>query len=304
MSNHPATQSFGWNLGILSGLFAALQVLISASAARDNIYSIESIRWAFARLTTGGGNPVAMVDALAPVVLIAYGSMIVTGAISLALSYYAGRLTAYVNGRHTGGAGAGFRVALLSGAFWLVFTVLISLLLHGDGTITGIVASTPDGSALGPQLGGLLIQELLLAAIGLGLGAWAGYIGASRAPLADDAPPVPMAAPMAAYGGYNGYGMYPMYPVYPTAPGYPAYGQGNGQGNGMPNGGYPLPAAPYPPAQPMQQPGQPVGAMPAPYPPPANYYRPAEAAPSTTPQPQLPEQSQSRDVTAEQPPQN
>ncbi len=66
MNNRPAALSFGWNLGIISGLFAALQVLISASSARANIASIESMRWALARVTTGGGNPVPLIGSLAP----------------------------------------------------------------------------------------------------------------------------------------------------------------------------------------------------------------------------------------------
>ena len=181
MNNRPAALSFGWNLGILSGLFAALQVLISASSARANIASIESMRWSLARLTTGGGNPTPLIGSLAPTVLITYASMVVTGAICLGLCWYAGRLTAYVNGNR-GGAGAGFQVALLSGIIWIAFGVVISLLLHSDGTITGVVASTRDGSSLSFQLGGLLIQQILFASIGLGLGAWAGALGSRSAP--------------------------------------------------------------------------------------------------------------------------
>lgn len=243
MNNRPAALSFGWNLGILSGLFAALQVLISASSARANIASIESMRWALARLQTGGGNPTPLIGSLAPTVLITYASMIVTGAICLGLCWYAGRLTAYVNGNR-GGAGAGFQVALLSGIIWIAFGVVISLLLHSDGTITGVVASTHDGSSLNFQLGGLLIQQIIFASIGLGLGAWAGALGSRSAPLPDaPAVAIPAFAPQAAYG------MYPIYPVYPPVAGYPGYGA------------YPQPASPS-------------------YPPPPNYYRAVDVAPS------------------------
>src|SRR5512146_3051826 len=147
MNNRRAAQSFGWNLGILSGVFAVLQVLISAFTARANMASIESMRWALSRLETGGGNPIPLLGSLGAVVFVTYLSIVVTGAISLILSWHAGRITAYARGRRAGGAGAGFRVALLSGGIWIVFSVLISLLMHGDGTITGVVASSADGSS-------------------------------------------------------------------------------------------------------------------------------------------------------------
>lgn len=256
MNNGPETRSIGWNLGIVSGLFAALQVLISASAARANIATIESMRWSLARLESGGGNPLPLVGLLVPVALITYGAMIVTGAVCLVLCWYAGRLTAYVNGRRGGGAGAGFRVALLSGLIWMAFSIIISLLMHADGTITGVVASTHDGSALPAQLAGLLIQQLILGAIGLGLGAWAGAIGSNRAPLSETPPTAAPAYVLpAAYG---------MYPAYPPMAGYRT------------DGGYPFSPSPYQapvpyaPPQPFQQP---TGATPPSYPPPPDYYR-------------------------------
>ena len=252
MNNRPAAQSIGWNLGILSGVFAALQVLISAATARANIATIESMRWSLSRLETGGGNPFPLLGSLASVVLVTYAAIIITGAISLGLSWYAGRLTAFVLGRHEGGAGAGFRVALLSGAIWIVFSIMISLLLHSDGTITGIIASTPDGSGLAGQLAGLLTQEIILAAIGLGLGAWAGHLGAGGAPVAPEsaaAPPSFVVTP--AYGAYPAYPGYLMYPTYPSYPGYPGY-----------PGGAPIapplsqPQLPPPPDQPQPPPSQ------------------------------------------------
>jgi hypothetical protein len=267
MNNRPAALSFGWNLGIISGLFAALQILISASSARANIASIESMRWALARVTTGGGNPVPLIGSLTPVLLVTYGSMIVTGAICLVLCWYAGRLTAYVRGSRSG-AGAGFQVALLSGLLWIAFAIIISVLLHADGTITGVLASTRDGSSLGFQLSGLLIQQIIFASIGLGLGAWAGALGARSAPL-----PVPSSAAAPAFAPHVVYGTYPMYP--PAVAGYPAYG------------GYQLPPSSY------QQlpPPAPMGSVPPSYPPPPNYYHAPDVAtsPSVTPQePQAP----------------
>lgn len=284
MNNRPEARSYGWNLGILSGLFAALQVLISASAARANIFSIESMRWALSRLQTGGGNPLPLLRPLGAVVLVSYGAMVVTGVASLCLSWYAGRLTAYVHGRRTGGAGAGFRVALLSGLIWMAFTVIISLVLHSDGTITGVVASTPDGSAFAPQLIGVLIQELILAAIGLGLGAWAGYIGSGSAPLAKM--PATPSMPQPAVYGYQ-----PMYPVYPMYPMYPMYGAYPGsQGHS----GYPLPqpqAQGYPyPSHPAPY-APPASAAPPSYPPPPDYYR-SNGANATANTPQQADQAQ------------
>jgi hypothetical protein len=289
MNNGPETRSIGWNLGIVSGLFAALQVLISASAARANIATIESMRWSLARLESGGGNPLPLVGLLVPVALITYGAMIVTGAVCLVLCWYAGRLTAYVNGRRGGGAGAGFRVALLSGLIWMAFSIIISLLMHADGTITGVVASTHDGSALPAQLAGLLIQQLILGAIGLGLGAWAGAIGSNRAPLSETPPTAAPAYVLpAAYG---------MYPAYPPMAGYRT------------DGGYPFSPSPYQapvpyaPPQPFQQP---TGATPPSYPPPPDYYRMAGSGqPPTAPQEPVasgPEGAPAPDGTANQQP--
>ena len=282
MNNRPESQSIGWNLGILSGLFAALQVLISASAARANIATIESMRWALSRADSGGGNPLPLIGPLVQVALIAYGAMIVTGAISLGLCWYAGRLTAYVNGRRTGGAGAGFRVALLSGIIWIVFGIIISLLMRADGTITGVVTSTHDGSALPLQLGGLLIQQLVFGAIGLGLGAWAGHIGASGAPL-----PTEATAAVPAFALPAAYGMYPVYPPVATHPAYPIYGA------------YPIAAPPYagyaPYAPPQYTP--PPGSMPPPqYPPPPDYYRASTTTPMPAPAPQEPRQEPGQTV--------
>jgi hypothetical protein len=289
MNNRPEARSIGWNLGIVSGLFAALQVLISASAARANIATIESMRWSLARLESGGGNPMPLLGLLVPVVLITYVAMIVTGAACVVLCWYAGRLTACGNGRRGGGAGAGFRVALLSGGIWIAFSIIISLLLHADGTVSGVVASTHDGSALPAQLAGLLIQQLIFGAIGLGLGAWAGAIGSNSAPL----PETPaMAAPAyvlpAAYG---------MYPAYPPIAGYPT------------NGGYPVNPSPYQapaPYAPPQQFPQPTSAMPPSYPPPPDYYRTTSAGqPPSAPQPpssSAPEDASSLDAPANQPP--
>jgi hypothetical protein len=290
MNNRPETQSIGWNLGIVSGLFAALQVLISASAARANISTIESMRWSLARLESGGGNPMPLVGLLVPVALITYGAMIVTGAVCLVLCWYAGRLTAYVNGRRGGGAGAGFRVALLSGAIWMAFSVIISLLLHADGTITGVVASTHDGSALPAQLAGLLIQQLIFGAIGLGLGAWAGAIGSNSAPIPEA---TPMAAPTYALPATYG-----MYPAYPPMAGYPTYA-----------GGYPVSPSPYQAPAPYAPPQlfqQPTGATPPSYPPPPDYYRMTSAgqAPGAPQEPVASgtEDAPAADGTANQPP--
>ena len=287
MNNRPAVQSFGWNLGILSGVFAALQVLISAATARANISSISSMRWALSRLDSGGGNPYPLIGSLGSVVLVTYAAMVVTGAISLGLCWYAGRLTAYVQGRRVGGAGAGFRVALLSGTIWIGFSIIISLLLHADGTVTGVLASTPDGSALGVQLSGLLIQELVLGAIGLGLGAWAGYIGSGSAPLPDE--PSMLAAQagpqFAVYGAYPAYPGYPAYPPVGGYPGYPAYPVA------APPASYPSPAAPQ----------APMGNVPPPYPPPPDYYRAFGAAPATPEQPSTQPSTQPPGQLSEEP---
>lgn len=174
----------------------------------------------------------------------------------------------------------------------MAFTVIISLFLHSDGTITGVVASTPDGSALAPQLIGVLIQELILAAIGLGFGAWAGYIGSGRAPLAKMPATPPMPQPAV-------YGYQPMYPTYPV---HPMYGANPGpQGySGYPvpqplAQGYPYPSHPAPYAPP-------VSAVPPSYPPPPDYYR-SNGANATANTPQQADQAQptSTELTSTQP---
>ena len=250
MNNRPAAQSIGWNLGILSGVFAALQVLISAATARANIATIESMRWSLSRLSTGGGNPFPLFGSLFGVMLVTYAAMVITGAISLWLCWYAGRLTAFVQGRRAGGAGAGFRVALLSGGIWIAFSIIISLLLRADGTITGVIASTADGSGLAGQLAGLLVQEIILAAIGLGLGAWAGHLGASSAPVPSEPDIVPAFVVTPAYPAYPAYPGYPGYPAYPD---YPVY---TGHSSGYPIYPGDRPAA-IPPATPAPTPEQP-----------------------------------------------
>jgi len=181
-------------------------------------------------------------------------------------------------------------VALLSGIIWIVFAIIISLLLHADGTVSGVVASTHDGSALPAQLAGLLTQQLIFGAIGLGLGAWAGALGSNRAPLpemTDTA--VPAYVLPATYG---------MYPAYPPIAGYPTYG------------GYPVSPTPYQAPAPYaplpQQLPQPPGNTPPSYPPPPDYYRTADAGQtSIAPQPPLssgPENAPAADGAANQPP--
>lgn len=178
MEDQAPAREFSLILGMVSGLFSVTQVLVSVSAARANQATIASLQHTLARFASGGGNPLLFAGQLVPVLVATYGAMIVTGAICLGFCWYAGRLTAYVNGTPARGAVVGLRVAFLSGVIWILFSVTATLVTHADGTLTGLLTSLDVDASLAAQLIGLVAQEVMAVLVGLALGAWAGYVGA------------------------------------------------------------------------------------------------------------------------------
>jgi hypothetical protein len=253
MSEHAAARHYGRLLGLLSGLFALLQVMISVTAVKSNALTIAGLQHALD--STAGGvptNPLNLLSDLVPVLVATYLSAAIVGAIMLGFAWYAGRLTALTIGRRAFGGAAGFWVALWSGGVWLALSIVATLVAHADGTLTGILTSTPDGSRLGVELILLLLQNGFAALCGLGLGALAGLIGANGAPISAAAPFRPPQVPA-----------YPpnYFPAYP--PGYPT--------------GYAIPPNPAP----SSPAGSPTGW--APNYPPGPWYPPQQGASGAPP---------------------
>lgn len=191
MRDYARTREFSLILGMVSGFFSVAQVLVSVSAARANVAAIESLQRSLENFGSGGGNPLLLAGQLAPVLVITYGAMIVTGAIGLGFCWYAGRVTAYVNNTSARGAVVGLRVAFISAAIWILVSVLATVVTRADGTLTGLLTSLDTDASLAAQLIGLLAQEVLAALAGLALGAWAGYLGAHSIRLQPYASPAP-----------------------------------------------------------------------------------------------------------------
>lgn len=238
-------------LGLTSGMFACLQVLVSVSSAQSNRVSLATFQRALADLSQGGGSdPFLVAGGLVPVVVTTYTAMLAGGLICLALCWIAGRRVALEHRTRVGGGLVGLNVALVSGIVWLVVSLLATYIFRADGSITGVVTSAPGGPRLGAELVGLFVQELLAVLITLGLGAVAGELGAHTVRL----PATPMVrrpfvvayAPPWPAPTYYPYPPQPGYPPYPPPPGYPP------QVPYAPPPGYP----PYPPT-PMASPPTP-----------------------------------------------
>jgi hypothetical protein len=210
MSDGAIARYYGRNLGMIAGLFAFLQVLVSVSSARANLLLMHATQDVITNITNNiVQSPLNLLSDLVPTLVATYTAMIITGVIMLGFAFYAGRITAQEISRHRG-ALAGFWVALVSGVVWLVVSLLGAIILRADGTISGVLTSGAN-DRLVPQVVWLLIQELPLALLGLGFGALAGLIGAATAKIA------PRPAP--------GYAPYALNPAIPTRfQPYPAQG--------------------------------------------------------------------------------
>jgi hypothetical protein len=245
---------YGRLFGSLSGLFAALQVMVSASAAKENASTIAGLEHAASGLASGIPiSPFNLLADLVPVLLITYLSAAVAGMIMLGFAWFAGRTTAMALGRHAAGGTTGLWVALWSGAIWLTVSLVVTLVVHADGTLSGIFTSSPGTSMLGAEVILLLIQNGLAALIGVGLGALAGYIGARSARVPERFAP---------------------FKPFHDGQGIPPYG-----GQWMP----PLPSPPPAPGFAGAPPWFPTSAPPV-YPPPPEFYLGAhDSAPSESP---------------------
>jgi hypothetical protein len=245
---------FGLLFGALGGLFALLQVVVSVTSAWENHAALASIYY-------GGQNqaldPILAAQWLVPVLSATYGSCLLAFALSMWLSWGAGRAAAIATGRPWTGALAGLLTSMFSSLIWIAASVFVAARFHTDGTIAGILTTTPtySAAATGPEIAGLVAQEIVAGLISLGLGAVAGRIGGAAARI-----------PRSMVGGW-------VPPVTPAIPG-PGLASGPGRpfvvapatlhpgwsyalpgGSGMPGGptedsGSPPPAAGYASAPP------------------------------------------------------
>ncbi|HEV8192333.1 MAG TPA: hypothetical protein VGP82_12770 [Ktedonobacterales bacterium] len=231
MSVRATVRSFALPLGILSGLFAMVQVFVSVSAARAGGPALRSLHQIFGGVSlvqildgTAPGiisNPLPLFGDLAGVMFITYTAAFVTGCICLGFCWYAGRQTAFVLGHHTAGGRVGFQVMLISSAIWIAASIGATLVAGADGTITGIFTSAFAGGDVTTEVIALLMQEAVAVVFGFGVGALAGKLGewsARTAPRQTIAPPAYMMMPYPPYPGVQ-----PATPNWQTYPPPPSY---------------------------------------------------------------------------------
>lgn len=232
MAQRSAAWRYGWRLGLAAAGFAALQVLVMVSAGHAAAAQINTLQLAFLNTT----DPESVLGALLIMVVLSYLAMVLTGVVMLYLAYQAGRLAASVSGRTGDGAMAGLWVAVVSGAVWLVLSLVVVAITHTDGTLSGAFTAHPAGALRTSEVVLLGAQEVLLALVGLGLGAALGARGGTvGVKLADPAlrgpafrpaaqAPWPPQSPWGPWGAYgNGYGGYPSWPQGQGAPASPPW---------------------------------------------------------------------------------
>lgn len=280
MDERKAPGYYGMRIGLISGLFSILQVLVAAAAldgARADVSSYYTAGYPLGILAIIIINPDGTIqrisDEISGLIFKTTLSTVALGVVTLVLAWYAGRLTAVAIGRHARGASAGSTVWWVSSLIWIVASLVGAAVTSPSGNLIDIPTSFFSARAgLGFNtnffpLGfiTLLVLDGLVALIGWGLCAAAGAMGASSAPRDASAPTLaPGMLAMAPMG------MQPMALAgYPPAPGYP-----------MPQGFPPAGAYP-PPARMPQMYGPPPAGM---YPPPPGYYIPPQVA-QTTPRP-------------------
>lgn len=256
---HPVWR-YGLIFGGLSGLFAVLQLSVSVTSAVEN-------RAAFASLYYGVQNqaldPTVILRWLGPVLVATYTSCLLGFALSMWLCWHAGRAAAAASGRRSFGALAGMLASMIGTLIWIVASVAAVLLVHTDGSISGIFTTNPihPTASTGGAIAGLVVQEAVAGLIALGFAAIAGRLGAATAQMPPSTAvltrsPWPGAPTLASYPTAYGPTFAP--PVPPNPPGAPAL--------------TPPPARPFVVA-PM-------------YPPPPEYYRAQQnGAPFASPTP-------------------
>ena len=169
MSDGAIARYYGRNLGMIAGLFAFLQVLVSVSSARANLLLMRATQDVITNITNNiVQTPLNLLSDLVPTLIATYTAMVITGVIMLGFAFYAGRITAQEIGRHSG-ALAGFWVALISGTIWIVVSLLGAIILRADGTISGVLTSGAQRPA-GPA--GRLAADSGTATGAAGIGIW------------------------------------------------------------------------------------------------------------------------------------
>lgn len=249
MNEQATARYYGRMLGILSGLFALLQVLVSVSAVLANQGAIAALQHSASPPYLG--TIPSDLNGVVIVLVATYGSALLGGLLMIGFAWYAGRLTALSLDRRVAGGTAGFWVALWSGVIWLIVSLVAALLTHADGTVSGVFTSSPGRALSVVQVVLLLVQNGVAALIGLGLGSLAGLIGTRSVRVSPDTQPrFPVVTPPAVYPQQA----YPpgAYPPNPNPSPYPT-GAGNPQAQYPPlnpSGSYPQgmpPQVAYPP---------------------------------------------------------
>lgn len=273
MSERNASQVYGVRVGLVAGLFALTQVVVSTLAARGAMGGLLAMQRALNILSTGGlADPTLLIGPLVPMLLVTYAAMALAGALTIYLAGRAGEMAAIARGRRIGGGAAGMWVWLVATLIWLVGSVVAVVITHSDGTISGVFTGTFTPDLLPQQTIFLLLQLVIAALIALGFCALWGARGARNAPLVEPEPQPYFGAPMGPMGFPPPPGMYPAYPAYP-APFAPPYGAYPPPGWGMAPMYPPAPnTAPTMPQRPNMGPIGPMG--PIPYPPPPSFYTP------------------------------
>ncbi len=255
MDEKTAPGYYGRIVGVISGVFSILQVLISAAALNGAAATVESY---YVNKTDG----ILRIANMGTLILSTVLSAILLGCVTLVFAWFAGRLSAIAIGARKGGASAGLSVWWVSSLIWIIFSMGAAAIdPHNliDALTSGAITLASSGAQYNANffpLGffTLLIIDVLGALVCLGLCAAAGALGASTAPIDRLSARAPNAMPTLA--GYAApmppVGYYPNYPM-PGAPSpYQAYSPTPGV--------YPPPPAYY--AQQQQRPQQSPGAMP------------------------------------------
>ena len=212
-----APRVYGVWVGLVSGLFAIGQALISVAAAHGAEGAVRSMQQAIDTLLSGGiADPTLLIGPLVPMLVATYLAMLLAGLLCVWFAAQAGRMAAIAQGRRAGGAAAGMWVWLVSSAVWIVASIIATLITNSDGTLSGVFAGTYTPARLGQELLLLVGQELLAALFCLGFCALAGAQGARNAILVA---PDPFPSATTSAGGLSSPGAYPNMPY--QNPNYP-----------------------------------------------------------------------------------
>ncbi|HEX9036440.1 MAG TPA: hypothetical protein VF808_05565 [Ktedonobacterales bacterium] len=261
-----APRFYGTRVGLVAAVFSVAQALLLFGSALGGQAAIQSMQQAISVIQANGlvVDYTLLLGPLVPVLVVAYGSMLAAGLVTLWLARSAGRMSALRAGRHAGGARAGMWVWLISTLVWLAASVVVVVLTHRDGTVSGVLFGTGRPNLMGYQITFLLIQEVIAALVALGFNALAGSRGAATAALVE---PAPVAVGMGQYP-FAAYPPVPWMALPPQQQGYQAPAPGvypPAAAPGYPGAMYPPPTAWAPPA--------------AAYPPPPSHYLPQPVAP-------------------------